>query len=55
VLGRLVLLEPKQADLLARMCSSELIDSEALCIATAKAMNVRRQSKAEKGPTLFSG
>jgi hypothetical protein len=37
VLGRLVMLEPKQADLLDRVCAGGLVASDVICDANAAA------------------
>ena len=54
VLGRLVRLEPKQADLLDRICGGPLIDAETVNTAVQDAASESKALKATKGQTLFS-
>jgi hypothetical protein len=52
----LVELEPKQAELLDRICEGPLISEDDLKTAGAFSVEVapkRRKAKAEKGPALF--
>lgn len=54
VIGRLVLLEPAQADILERVRAGRLIDAEAVDTATEEAARRKKQAKAAKGPSLFA-
>jgi hypothetical protein len=52
VLGRLVALEPKQADLLKRICKGKRIDAKTVEAAVAKQPNKVRQKADEQ--SLFT-